>query len=515
MVIIGLLMLVGCLILKKLVFHFQFQKAKEIYCFRFAHRGFHMLYPENTIEAYEAAIKAGMGIELDIRYLKDGTIICFHDRYTKRLLSIPGKITMFDEKKIKRLYVQGSKSQVPCLEEALMLIHGQVPILVEVKGNISKAYLAKLKEIIDLFDDENQIFFHVKNIRTYFILSKVYPNRVFWILNLLRKRFDFVKGRDYHVSKRKYFSLLQDIDFEIPSPEDMGQLVTQAIQKAENKNELLAKIGGVINQYETRIDETHWVNQSLWLHRGIVDSKYPEHSKENFLACIQYARKNKVCVTVEFDVMMYKGEIRCYHKDKISSFLGQNVSSAEKLKLENSLTLGEILQIFEGQEKYINLAIDIKDYHILNRELPQMIIYELENSNFHGNFILMSYNPFVLNYFKRTRKDYLRAQIGHSLSGLRKVPFFRFPWILNGLLGILFDIGNADCTLFDNNDWIFWMIALHRNIKGKPVLIYAPKNYLEMEAFVGKESISNFIIENITNQESWQEEYIEKFKKVV
>ena len=126
----------------------------------------------------------------------------------------------------------------------------------------------------------------------------------------------------------------------------------------------------------------------------------------------------------------------------------------------------------------------------------------------------MSYNPLVLNYFKTIRKDYLRAQIGHSLSGLRKVPFFRFPWILNGVLGILFDIGNSDCSLFDNNDWIFWMIAYHKNVQGKPVLIYAPKNYMEIEGFVGKESIANFIIENAASEESWPSEYFAKIKKV-
>ena len=142
-----------------------------------------------------------------------------------------------------------------------------------------------------------------------------------------------------------------------------------------------------------------------------------------------------------------------------------------------------------------------------------MIINSIESSNFKGNLIIMSYNPLVLNYFKSERKDILRAQIGHSLSGLRKVPFFRFPWILNGILGILFDVGYADCILFDNSEWIFWMIAYHRNITGKPVLIYAPKSYIEIEELIGKESISNFNIENAKNVEAWGEDYLKKYKK--
>ena len=213
--------------------------------------------------------------------------------------------------------------------------------------------------------------------------------------------------------------------------------------------------------------------------------------------------------------MLYKNEVRCYHKDRIPSLLGQEKSCAEKLKLENSLTLREILDIFSGNEEYINLAIDIKDYHIRNKVLPEKIINNIETSDFKGNFILMSYNPLVLNYFRNVRKEFLRAQIGHSLSGLRKVPFFRFPWLLNGVLGILFDIGHADLTLFDNSEWIFWMISYHKNIKGKPVLVYAPKSFIEVEGFIGKESISNFIIENAENRDSWPEEYINKFKKDV
>lgn len=505
------------IIKKVIIFKFTPKKSCEIYDKVLAHRGFHMLYPENTLEAYKAAIDSNFGIELDIRYLKkDGNIICFHDRYTNRLLRIPGKIsTMFRLDELKRFSVQGSNCKIPSFEEALDIINGQCLLLVEVKGAINKDYFSKLNQTLDSYMHIDTVYFHTKNLKTYKKLKRLYGDKVFYILNPLRKRFNFIKGTDYKLYKSKYKTLLQEIDIEIPSPEDIGQVITQAVQNLENKKEILASIGGVLNDYETRIDSKHWANNSLWLHRGIISNKYLEHSRESFEACIEFARENEIYVTVEFDVMYYKGEVRCYHNDRIPSILGQEKSCAEKLKLENSLRLSEILEIFAGNEEYINLAIDIKDYHIANRILPQLIINDLENSNFRGNFILMSYNPFVLNYFKKVRKDYLRAQIGHSLSGLRRVPFFRFPWILNGALGILFDIGHADATVFDNSEWIFWMIAYHRNIKGKPVFIYAPKNYMEIEGFVGKESISNFIIENAENKESWPIEYIERFKRAM
>ena len=511
----------NCVLFKKLfLFKITPKKSRELYDGVFSHRGFHMIYPENTLEAYKASIDAGFyGIELDIRYLKkDGNIICFHDRYTNRLLRIPGKISNFRLEELKKFNIQDvnyGNSKIPSLEEALNLVGGVCLLLIEVKGNITKEYLARLTEIIDMYEYPSSIYFHTKNIRTYKKLRNVYGDRVFYVLNPFRKRFEFVKGVNFRRDQAKYRNLLQELDIEIPSPEDIGQLITQKIQNVESKKEILASIGEVLNNYETRIDKDHWVNNSLWLHRGIISDKYLEHSRESFEACIAFAKKHNMNVTVEFDVMYYKGEVRCYHSDKIPSILGQDKSCAEKLMFDNSLTLSEILEIFAGNEEWINLAIDIKDYHIWNRILPQLIINDLENSKFKGNFILMSYNPFVLNYFKKVKKEYLRAQIGHSLAGLRRVPFFRFPWILNGLLGILFDTGHADLTLFDNSEWIFWMIAYHRNIKGKPVLIYAPKNYIEIEGFVGKESISNFIIENAEDKKAWPEEYLEKFKKVV
>ena len=46
------------------------------------HRGYHINAPENTIEAFKAAIERGVdGIETDIRLSADGIPILFHDRF--------------------------------------------------------------------------------------------------------------------------------------------------------------------------------------------------------------------------------------------------------------------------------------------------------------------------------------------------------------------------------------------------------------------------------------------------
>lgn len=513
-----LIVMIGIFVVYKLIFAFKPKKSDTMYSTVIAHRGLHLFAPENSLAAYKAARNANLAIELDVRQTQDGQIVCFHDRYTKRLLNIPGKLTMFDLQTLKKYKIMDSEEYVPTLQEAFDVIDGKVDILVEVKGKLNAGYLSSLVLLQESYPYE--LFFHTKNVYNYFKLKKVFrttksgEKRVYLVLNIFRKRFNFVKGRDYSSQVKKYNELASNIDIEIPSVEDISSIIVKSIETLVDKKEILAVIGEVMNHYESRVkleDKQHWVFSSLWLHRGIVSNNYLEHSKESFKECVKYARKNKISVTIEFDVMLYKGEVRCYHKDKIPSLLGQSKSSAEKLNLENSLRLSDILKIVKNC-KYVNLAIDIKDYHIKNRVLEDLIILDIKKTGYNGNFMVMSYNPFVLSYFKEVEPDWLRAQIGHSLKGLRKVPFFRFPWVLNAVLGMLFDMCSADCVVFDNSKWIYYLIAYHKNIRGKPVLIYAPKTYVEQEAFIGKDSVANFIVENIADEASWPKDYIRKFK---
>ena len=499
-------------------FSYQPKNSKKIYSQIIAHRGLHIFFPENTLGAYDAAVRAKMAVELDVRITKDNELVCFHDRYTKRLLKVPGKLSMFRLEELKNLKVLESNEGVPTLKMALKKINNRVDILVEVKGRYTKSYSKKLEEIQKEYD--KTLYFHTKNLINYFKLKRQFPKvnnekRVYLVSDIFRKRFIFLKGKDYKGYLNKYNELLSNVDIEIPSIEDISNIIVKNLEKIEDKKLMVATLGAILNNYETRVKKegkNSWVFNSLWLHRGILSNRYKEHSRDSFIACRDFAIRNNLNITVEFDVMLYKGEIRCYHRDKISSILGQSKSCAEKMKLKESLRLSEILEIFNGYPN-INLAIDIKDYHIKNRVLEDLIILELQKMGYTGNYIVMSYNPFVLSYFKENSPTTLRAQIGHSLKGLRRIPIFRFPTLINIFLGMLFDMSCADVIVFDDSNWIYYIIAYHKNIKGKPVLIYAPKSYVDKEAFIGKESVANFIVENIEDEASWPKEYILKFKK--
>ncbi|MEM7296337.1 MAG: glycerophosphodiester phosphodiesterase family protein [Pseudomonadota bacterium] len=123
----------------------------------FAHRGLHGLgAPENSVEAIQAAIEAGYGIEIDVQLSADGVAIVFHDYELRRLTGIEGWMRKTASSEVSDLTLLGGSSAPPMLSDALSLIAGRVPLLVEIKdqdgrlgreiGPLEKAVAAALGE---------------------------------------------------------------------------------------------------------------------------------------------------------------------------------------------------------------------------------------------------------------------------------------------------------------------------------------------------------------------------------
>ena len=169
---------------------FKPKKSKEIYDLVIAHRGFHISCPENTYTSFKEAIKNNMAIETDIRITKDNILVCFHDRHLKRLLGIKGKIKYLTYDDLNKLNIKGSYEKVPRLIDVLNMVDGKVVLLLEIKGNINKEVKKQLCMLLNKYS--GKVYFHVKNIITYFYYRKIFKNRIFFVLNPLRKRFRFV-----------------------------------------------------------------------------------------------------------------------------------------------------------------------------------------------------------------------------------------------------------------------------------------------------------------------------------
>lgn len=102
----------------------------------YAHRGLfdnHTNAPENSLPAFQKAVEAGFGIELDVQLTKDKVPVVFHDFTLERACKTKGRVNEFTYKELKKLKLFRSEQYIPTLEEALSLIDGQTPIIVELK----------------------------------------------------------------------------------------------------------------------------------------------------------------------------------------------------------------------------------------------------------------------------------------------------------------------------------------------------------------------------------------------
>jgi glycerophosphoryl diester phosphodiesterase len=100
----------------------------------FAHRGLHSAgIPENSRAAFEAAIAAGNGIELDVQPCRGGAAVVFHDQQLDRLCEVPGRIDRLSLADVSAIRLAGSEETIPTFKEVLALIHGRTPLLVEIK----------------------------------------------------------------------------------------------------------------------------------------------------------------------------------------------------------------------------------------------------------------------------------------------------------------------------------------------------------------------------------------------
>jgi glycerophosphoryl diester phosphodiesterase len=97
-----------------------------------AHRGDSAHAVENTMAAFERAREAGAdGIELDVRFDRDGTVCVFHDSDLRRLCGREGRFEELSTAERKALRVGGEP--VPTLADVLDAL-GELEVDVEIKS---------------------------------------------------------------------------------------------------------------------------------------------------------------------------------------------------------------------------------------------------------------------------------------------------------------------------------------------------------------------------------------------
>lgn len=140
--------------------HIQFLKFTEIT----AHRGSSVVYPENTMPAFEAALdELTDKIELDVRQTADGGFVVMHDENLKRTTGVDAKVGHMTMEEVCALDAGSYMSEefagvnVPSLEEVLEFASGRVSLNIELKtASTDKDYAQGIYELLEEYDFVNK-----------------------------------------------------------------------------------------------------------------------------------------------------------------------------------------------------------------------------------------------------------------------------------------------------------------------------------------------------------------------
>lgn len=116
------------------------EALKQITGYHYAHRGLFNnegAIPENSLVAFQKAIDVGYGIELDVQLTKDTIPVVVHDYNLQRLTGENVLVSALTYEELCQYTLLDSHETIPTLAEALKLIDGQVPIMVELKTGLN------------------------------------------------------------------------------------------------------------------------------------------------------------------------------------------------------------------------------------------------------------------------------------------------------------------------------------------------------------------------------------------
>ena len=121
------------------------------------HRGLSLEAPENTLPAFSLAGQRGAEyVETDVRQLKDGTFVIFHDFNLLRMCGVDKKIENLTYQEVKKYpVIAGTNASayknntIPTLEQYLQCCnkYSMTPVI-EIKSNLNQNGVAKFNQII-------------------------------------------------------------------------------------------------------------------------------------------------------------------------------------------------------------------------------------------------------------------------------------------------------------------------------------------------------------------------------
>ena len=153
------------------------------------HRGTRFYFDENTLEAFEIALNHGANyIEFDIRELKDGNLLVFHDSTLERTTNGFGLIKDYKYTEISNLNTKNRKCKIPLLIEVLENFRSKTNFIIELKE------VDSWQEVIDIV------------IKKKLLLNTIFSGRNLVILKLIKTKVPEAQVC-YNITKGQGFTL--------------------------------------------------------------------------------------------------------------------------------------------------------------------------------------------------------------------------------------------------------------------------------------------------------------------
>ena len=235
-----------------------------------------------------------------------------------------------------------------------------------------------------------------------------------------------------------------------------------------------------------------WITEIPIAHRGLDNGDIPENSMQAFKNAIEKG------YAIELDVQLTKDkQLIVFHDSNLLRLTGDsrdindvNYEELKNLKLENTNetipTLKEVLDLVDDQ---VPLLIEIKT----GKEAKELAkkTYDIVK-DYKGRYAVLSFDPFILQWFKENANDIIRCQsssnfIGEPGIGLKWYEKFCLKNLLLNFLSkphvVAYDLNGVD-TLSVNL------------LKEKyPIISWTITNEEEMK--IGYDKSDNIIFDNI------------------
>ena len=155
-----------------------------------AHRGIHnnIDIPENSLKAFNLAIKNKVDIEFDIQITKDNVLVIFHDDNLRRLTNLDKEIKDLTYNELNKLKLLNTNEKIPTLKEVLNLVNGKVLLDIEIKNT------KKIKLVCDKLINE------LNNYKGNFVIKSFNPKIIRYIKKIKSK---YITGL---LIKQKYYN---------------------------------------------------------------------------------------------------------------------------------------------------------------------------------------------------------------------------------------------------------------------------------------------------------------------